>query len=60
MDNRELGRARREKLAELVSDKRKELGMTQNQFYDYIAKNFGIEEFTYGALQSWENPSEKS
>jgi transcriptional regulator with XRE-family HTH domain len=58
--HKELKKLRRQKLAKLVQDKRKELGLTQIQFCDYIAKNFGFEEFTYGALQSWENPGEKS
>lgn len=67
MDKKAFNGSRRKRLADLVTQKREGMGMTQREFCDWLviqgqnAQSFGafIEDLTYGALQSWENPAQR-
>ena len=67
MDKKTFNGNRRKRLADLVTQKREGLWMTQREFCDWLviqgqnAQSFGafIEDLTYGALQSWENPDQR-
>ncbi len=47
------------RIKKLISSKRKEMGMTQMDFADYLSKLTGV-SISYGAIQGWEKPRPNS
>lgn len=50
---------RRRRLAGLISEKRRELGMTQDVFGEWIGRKIGA-TFSFAAIQRWENLNDTS
>jgi hypothetical protein len=67
MNKKDFTFLRRGRLAKLVTDHRRSKDFTQRQYCDWIveqtqnAQEFGafIDDLTYGALQAWENPTQR-
>jgi hypothetical protein len=67
MNVKEFNAMRRKSLADLVLKKRDSTGLNQRDFCDWLltqvqdSDQYGasIDDLTYGALQSWENPAHR-